>query len=331
MVHRSINRINSIRDPPQPIITNSGGEYLMKYSIGYPRVEITGLVDTGSDLIWLQCEPCISCYHQTSPIFDSLNSKSYEDIPCPSTQCSQALGQTKCNSSLCEYGIAYTNNGFSKGDLAFEEISLRTSSSSLVRFEQVIIGCGHNNQGPLSPGFSGVIGMGFGYTSLISQISEAIDYKFAYCLTQTQTTSKLHFGANAIVSGLGVVTTPLAFGESRSFYYLSLEGVTIGSRRVEIIMNKEENSTIDKGNLNGNLKGNIFIDSGTALTFIPRHVILHESNIFFPMSPRTLCLAFAPTTESAGILGNIAQANFVVGFDRRKRTVSFKRADCTKY
>ena len=37
----------------QADIISNGGEYLLKYFVGTPPVQILGIVDTGSDLIWL--------------------------------------------------------------------------------------------------------------------------------------------------------------------------------------------------------------------------------------------------------------------------------------
>ncbi|XP_027916007.1 probable aspartic protease At2g35615 [Vigna unguiculata] len=37
----------------------NGATYYMKYSIGTPPFEVVGYADTGSDLIWTQCQPCI--------------------------------------------------------------------------------------------------------------------------------------------------------------------------------------------------------------------------------------------------------------------------------
>ena len=59
-MHRSINHINLFKQtsssPPnqaQEIMNSNVGEYLMKYSLGTPPVQILGIVDTGNDLIWL--------------------------------------------------------------------------------------------------------------------------------------------------------------------------------------------------------------------------------------------------------------------------------------
>nr|CAD1829334.1 unnamed protein product [Ananas comosus var. bracteatus] len=43
------------------------GEYLLELAIGTPSIPFMAIVDTGSDLIWTQCEPCISCFAQPTP------------------------------------------------------------------------------------------------------------------------------------------------------------------------------------------------------------------------------------------------------------------------
>jgi hypothetical protein len=46
------------------------GQYLMELYIGTPPIKISGIADTGSDLIWVQCVPCFGCYKQINPMFD---------------------------------------------------------------------------------------------------------------------------------------------------------------------------------------------------------------------------------------------------------------------
>ena len=71
-MHRSINHINLFKQtsssPPnqaQEIMNSNVGEYLMKYSLGTPPVQILGFVDMDDDLVWLQCKPCNECYKPT--------------------------------------------------------------------------------------------------------------------------------------------------------------------------------------------------------------------------------------------------------------------------
>ena len=56
----SINHVNHFKltsslstNAAQANIISNGGEYLLKYFVGTPPVQILGIVDTGSDLIWL--------------------------------------------------------------------------------------------------------------------------------------------------------------------------------------------------------------------------------------------------------------------------------------
>ena len=56
---------------------------------------------------------------------------------------------------------------------------------------------------------------------------------------------------------------------------------------------------------------------------------LNHFNTFIKTSTEVACLAFAPSIIVA-IFGNVAQMNFLVGYDLSKGTVSFKPSDCGK-
>ncbi|BFG21302.1 hypothetical protein CerSpe_075760 [Prunus speciosa] len=101
-------------------------------------------------------------------------------------------------------------------------------------------------------------------------------------------------------------------------------------------------------------EGNIIIDSGTTLTILPEDtctqiwkmksrdtapsmtvhfhgvdVKLESRNTFLRHNEEIVCFAFAPDGYY-GTYGNLAQMNFLVGYDLQKHTVSFKPTDCTK-
>ncbi|PRQ52480.1 putative nepenthesin [Rosa chinensis] len=42
--------------------TDSGDGFNMKFSLGTPPLDIYAAADTGSDLVWTQCQPCQACY-----------------------------------------------------------------------------------------------------------------------------------------------------------------------------------------------------------------------------------------------------------------------------
>ena len=74
-LRRSINRVNHFKptsslstNAAQANIISNGGECLFEYSVGTPPVQILGIADTGSELIWLQCKPCNGFYKQIAPL-----------------------------------------------------------------------------------------------------------------------------------------------------------------------------------------------------------------------------------------------------------------------
>jgi hypothetical protein len=58
-------------------------------------------------------------------------------------------------------------------------------------------------------------------------------------------------------------------------------------------------------------------------------VELHSINTFVAVADGVVCFAFA-SSQSLSIFGNVAQQNFLVGYDINKKTVSFKPTDCSK-
>jgi hypothetical protein len=138
-VHGSINRANHFTkqlslntNNPVSMVTPDAGEYFISYSVGTPSFKAYGFMDTGSSLIWLQCQPCTTCFNQTSPIFNPSKSSSYKNIRCSSKTCTHAEDMhTSCSYSDndCEYSIIYDDNFKSQGDLSLETLTLDFYSS----------------------------------------------------------------------------------------------------------------------------------------------------------------------------------------------------------
>ncbi|XP_057465817.1 aspartic proteinase CDR1-like [Actinidia eriantha] len=250
----------------QSQIVPASGEYLMKLSIGTPPFEILGIADTGSDLTWTQCEPCTQCYNQNAPLFDPQNSSTYSELSCQSQPC-QALPTSSCDEDACQYRMTYGDQSYSVGTLAAETFTLGSASGRAVSIPNMVFGCGHNDEGTFNETAMGIIGLGGGSVSLISQLSDAINGKFSYCLSGFNTDdtikSKINFGDIALVSGSGVVSTPIGSKEISTFYYLTLESITVGNKSLAY-ETKIKYSGDDDGQ-----QGNIIIDSGTTLTLLP--------------------------------------------------------------
>ncbi|CAN1233694.1 Probable aspartic protease At2g35615 [Linum perenne] len=216
-----------------------------------------------------------------------------------------------------------------------------SSTYQTVLFPKTLIGCGHNNAGTFSANGSGIVGLGGGSASLVTQIGSSIGYKFSYCLVklgEDKLTSTMSFGENAVVSG---VSTPLISDPTKpTFYFLNLEGVSVGEKRIPFQVGSSSFGSSDG-------KGNIIIDSGTTLTILPAVLVSQlseavESQIVGgkkaedPQGDLSLCYVGTVTcfafygSDDATIYGNVAQQNFLVGYDIQKKTLSFKPTDCAR-
>ncbi|VVA34523.1 PREDICTED: aspartic [Prunus dulcis] len=96
-----------------------------------------------------------------------------------------------------------------------------------------------------------------------------------------------------------------------------MEAISVGNNRVPFPLSIR-------------LEGNVIIDLGTTQTILPEEYTQLESrNTFLRHNEEILCFAFA-LDGYYGTYGNLAQMNFLVGYDFQKHTVSFKPTDYTK-
>ncbi|KAE8699314.1 hypothetical protein F3Y22_tig00110580pilonHSYRG00064 [Hibiscus syriacus] len=159
--------------------------YIVTVEIGGRKMTV--IVDTGSDLTWVQCQPCRSCYDQKEPLFNPSASPSYRTVSCNLSECQSlafAIGNTgTCgeNPLTCNYVISYGDGSYTNGDLAHDHLNLGKTP-----VENFVFGCGRNNKG-LFGGASGLLGLGRSTLSLVSQTSAIFGGFFSYCLPSTET------------------------------------------------------------------------------------------------------------------------------------------------
>ncbi|KAL2927913.1 hypothetical protein RDABS01_019368 [Bienertia sinuspersici] len=139
------------------IIPNDG-DYLIKIRIGSPPVDLHAVADTGSDLVWIQCQPCDFCYPQTAQLFDPTKSNTYNTIPCNSTYCSMNNSNNfQCDNETneCEYFYAYGNGStVSAGVMSMDTVSFLSNVSS-----PCVFGCGLVQDGEFDDDSSGIVGL----------------------------------------------------------------------------------------------------------------------------------------------------------------------------
>ncbi|PON36480.1 Aspartic peptidase [Parasponia andersonii] len=349
-------------------LAQGSGEYFTRLGVGTPPRYVYMVLDTGSDVVWLQCAPCKKCYTQADPVFDPAKSRSFAGIPCGSPLC-RKLDSPGCNQrKQCLYQVSYGDGSFTTGEFSTETLTFRRT-----RVARVALGCGHDNEG-LFVGAAGLLGLGRGRLSFPSQTGYRFNRKFSYCLVDRSATSKpssVVFGDSA-VSRTARFTPLLANPKLDTFYYLELVGISVGGARVPGI-----SAALFKLDNAGN--GGVIIDSGTSVTRLTRPaylalrdsfragasnlkrapefslfdtcydlsgksevkvptVVLHfrgadvslpATNYLIPVdSSGTFCFAFAGTMSGLSIIGNIQQQGFRVVYDLAGSRVGFAPRGC---
>ncbi|KAJ3670368.1 hypothetical protein LUZ60_010692 [Juncus effusus] len=245
----------------------------MEVSIGTPPTRVSAILDTGSDLIWTQCNPCTECFSQPTPIFTPSNSTTFSKLPCKCALCN-SLTKSSCSPD-CNYEYSYGDGSSTKGFMGFETLSFGSDNS--VKFPHIGFGCGTTNIGA-TDNSSGIIGMGRGPLSLVAQLNVT---KFSYCFNtiHNKSMSVLLLGSWANTTGKYCKSTPFVKNPTSSpmssFYYLSLQGITIGETLLSIPPSVFQIST-DGG-------GGLIIDSGTTVTALEERAFIIVARKFMSL------------------------------------------------
>lgn len=211
------------------VADDRGQAFLVNFSIGRPPVPQLVGIDTGSDLLWVQCRPCADCFRQSTPIFDPSKSSTFVDLSYDSPICPNSP-QKKCNHlNQCIYNASYADGSTTSGNLATEDIVFETSDQGTVTVSSVVFGCGHSNRGRFDGQQSGILGLSAGDQSIVSRLGS----RFSYCIGDL---FDPHYTHNQLVLGDGVKmegsSTP--FHTFNGFYYVTLEGISVGETRLDI-------------------------------------------------------------------------------------------------
>ncbi|EEF46837.1 Aspartic proteinase nepenthesin-2 precursor, putative [Ricinus communis] len=344
------------------------GNYFVTVGLGTPKKDFSLIFDTGSDLTWTQCEPCVkSCYNQKEAIFNPSQSTSYANISCGSTLCDSLASATgnifNCASSTCVYGIQYGDSSFSIGFFGKEKLSLTATDV----FNDFYFGCGQNNKG-LFGGAAGLLGLGRDKLSLVSQTAQRYNKIFSYCLpSSSSSTGFLTFGGSTSKSAS---FTPLAtISGGSSFYGLDLTGISVGGRKLAISPSvfSTAGTIIDSGTVITRLPPAAY--SALSSTFrklmsqypaapalsildtcfdfsnhdtisVPKIglffsggvvVDIDKTGIFYVNDLTQVCLAFAGNSDASdvAIFGNVQQKTLEVVYDGAAGRVGFAPAGCS--
>lgn len=100
------------------------GEYFVRIGVGSPPRSQYMVIDSGSDIVWVQCQPCSQCYQQSDPVFDPADSASFTGVPCGSAVCDRLENDAGCHAGRCRYEVLYGDGSYTKGTLALEMLTV---------------------------------------------------------------------------------------------------------------------------------------------------------------------------------------------------------------
>ncbi|CAD6264909.1 unnamed protein product [Miscanthus lutarioriparius] len=249
------------------------GLYYTEVKLGTPPKRYYVQVDTGSDILWVNCITCEQCPRKSGlgldlTLYDPKASSTGSTVMCDQGFCASTFGGRlpKCRANVpCEYSVTYgdgssTVGSFVNDALQFDQVT--GDGQTQPANASVIFGCGAQQGGDLgssSQALDGILGFGEANTSMLSQLATAGKVKkiFAHCLDTVKGGGIFAIGD---VVEPKVKTTPLV--ADKPHYNVNLKTINVGGTTLELPTDIFKPD--DK-------KGTI-IDSGTTLTYLPELV-----------------------------------------------------------
>ncbi|GLJ14269.1 hypothetical protein SUGI_0229350 [Cryptomeria japonica] len=293
------------------------GNYIIKLGFGTPAQISYSVLDTGSIIAWIPCNPCSSAQ-----------------------EC-QSLGLCENNSNdvNCSFGQIYGDQ--SEVD---ELLSSETLSVGSPPVEDFVFGCANAVSGLIQRlSVPGLVGFGRDPLSFVSQTDTLYDSTFSYCLPSlfsSAFTGSLLLGKGAI-SSTGLQFTPLLSNARYPyFYYVGLNGISVGEELVSI---PEGTFTLDQATGRGIPHFDTRYNKPSGEVEFPL-IMLHFDdsldftlpldNILYPGNEdgSVLCLALSlpPGGRDAvfSIIGNYQQQNFRIVHDVTGSRLGIARENC---
>ncbi|KAH7689229.1 Aspartic peptidase A1 family protein [Dioscorea alata] len=288
-------------------------------------------------------------------------SSTYSNVSCSAPACAE-LDRSGCSGTTCLYGVLYGDNSTTIGFYAKDTLTI-SSSDILPGF---FFGCGQNNTG-LFGETAGILGLGRGPTSLISQSITKYNGVFSYCLPSTSSsTGYLTFGGEAPENFN--CTQMLTDSSMPTFYFIGLQSISVAGTKLSISPTVFSNvgTLIDSGTVISRLPPAAYsslrdafrqqmakypmapafqlldtcydlssyetVDIPTvSLEFTGDVVVdLDILGIVYVVSLSQVCLGFAGNSDAgdSGIIGNVQQRKLGVFYDVGNKVIGFGSGAC---
>ncbi|KAL5558517.1 hypothetical protein UlMin_034728 [Ulmus minor] len=203
--------------------------YVVRVKLGTPGQLLFMVLDTSNDAAWVPCSGCTGC---ASTIFSPNSSTTFGSLACSEAQCAQVRGLScpAIGSGSCLFNQTYGGDSSFSATLVRDSLRLATDIIPNYSF-----GCLSAVSGGSIPP-QGLLGLGRGPMSLLSQSGSLYSGVFSYCLPSFKS---YYFSGSLKLGPSGqpknIRTTPLLHNPHRpSLYYVNLIGISVGRVLVPI-------------------------------------------------------------------------------------------------
>ncbi|KAK7278292.1 hypothetical protein RJT34_23318 [Clitoria ternatea] len=253
-------------------IPTENGLYYTKLGLGSPPKDYYVQVDTGSDILWVNCVECLRCPKKSDisgidlTLYDPKGSSTSKLVSCEEDFCFSTYDGPLpgCGSGKpCPYNIGYGDGSATSGYYVKDYLTFNRVNGNLHTVPQnssIIFGCGNVQSGMLGTSsdeaLDGILGFGQANSSVLSQLAASGKVKrvFSHCLDNIRGGGIFAIGE---VVEPKVSTTPLV--PKMSHYNVVLKNIEVDSDILQL-----PSDIFDSGNGKGTV-----IDSGTTLAYLP--------------------------------------------------------------
>ncbi|KAL0317575.1 UNVERIFIED_CONTAM: Aspartic proteinase-like protein 2 [Sesamum angustifolium] len=261
--------------------------YYTKITIGTPPADYHVQVDTGSDILWVNCHNCERCPTKsdldiTLKQYDLTASSTGKTVSCDQDFCDAAFGRPNpdCKAGMnCEYSVTYGDGSRTEGYFVRDYFRLDQVTGNLQTSAMngsITFGCSAKQSGELgtsSEAVDGIVGFGQANTSILSQLALSGKVKkiFSHCLDGNKGGGIFAIGE---VVQPKVNRTPLVPNEPH--YNVILKAIEVGGQFLNL-----PTDSFDTGSSRGTI-----IDSGTTLAYLPSEVYQQLMNKVTGQQPK---------------------------------------------
>ncbi|CAL4890839.1 unnamed protein product [Urochloa decumbens] len=326
-------------------------------------VSQTVVIDTSSDIPWVQCLPCPSpqCHLQKDVLYDPSRSSTYAPISCGSPACAQlgaSYGNGCSRSQQCQYTVSYGDGRATTGTYVTDRLTLGPN----IVVPNLRFGCSHAVRGFFSDQTAGTLALGGGSQSLLAQTARTFGNAFSYCVPSPSTSGFLSMGGPIAASSLFARTPLIRNPRNPTFYIVRLQAITVAGQRLNVPPAVfSAGSVMDSSMIITRLPPTAYralrsafrnamrmypltaprTDLDTCYDFlrfptvrVPKISLVFDGGAVVQLDRTAVmldgCLAFAanPSDSAVGFIGNVQQQTYEVLYDVGGRSVGFSSGAC---